>query len=189
MRTAVGLERPSPAKVHRRGPKRKRGRTRGRRFRPPKVLTSSNFGLIPNVAVKQVVELLRTHAIQPSAQRVAVANYVLVTKEHPTAEQVFHAVTATFPTLSRATVYNTLHLFVKKGLLKQFALSEGVSVFDPHVEPHHHFVDDETGAIVDIPWDRIRVEGADELPGIDVRDFQVVVRGTRARRRTTNKTT
>jgi Fe2+ or Zn2+ uptake regulation protein len=60
-------------------------------------------------------------------------------------------------------------------------LAEGSVVFDPMVEPHHHFVDDETGAIQDIPWSALRVGKVDELEGFDVREYMVVVRGRRRR--------
>ncbi len=82
--------------------------------------------------------------------------------------------------LSRATVYNTLNLFVEKGLLRELVLSEGKVVFDPKLEPHHHFIDDETQDIVDIPWDRLQVQSVEALRGFDVREYQVVLRGRRA---------
>ena len=123
--------------------------------------------------------------MRPSAQRLAIAAYVLTTEEHPTADQVWTRVKAEFPMVSRATVYNTLQTFREQGLVQQLVLAEGSVVFDPKVEPHHHFVDDETGAIHDIPWTALRVGKVDELDGIDVRDYMVVVRGRKkaARRR------
>jgi Fur family iron response transcriptional regulator len=130
-----------------------------------------------------VPEILRRHGIQPSAQRLAVAEYVLRTDEHPSAEKVFARVSGTLPMISRATVYNTLNLFVRKGLLRQLVLAEGNVVFDPNVEPHHHFVDDATGEIQDIPWDALDVRRVEALRGVDVREYQVVVRGRRAGRR------
>ena len=63
-----------------------------------------------------VVERLTERGIQPSAQRVAVAQYVLFTEEHPSADQVWARVRGSFPQISRATVYNTLHLFSERGL-------------------------------------------------------------------------
>jgi Fur family iron response transcriptional regulator len=98
-----------------------------------------------------VIATLAAHGIQPSAQRVAVARYVLTTKDHPSADQVRAQV---LPVLARATVYNTLNLFVAKGLLRQHVLAEGRVVFDPNTAPHHHFIDDDTGAIHDIEWAR-----------------------------------
>jgi Fe2+ or Zn2+ uptake regulation protein len=82
--------------------------------------------------------------------------------------------------LSRATVYNTLNLFVEKGLLRELVLAEGKVVFDPKLTPHHHFIDDETQGIVDIPWDALHVKHVDALRGFDVREYQVVLRGRRA---------
>lgn len=129
---------------------------------------------------RDVIELLREHGIQPSAQRVAVADYVLQTEEHPSADQVFSRVSAALPVLSRATVYNTLNLFVDKGLLRQLVLAEGNVVFDPKIAPHHHFIDEETGEIHDVPWDALRVDNVDSLKGLQVREYQVVLRGRRA---------
>jgi Fur family iron response transcriptional regulator len=124
---------------------------------------------------------LRAAGVRPSAQRMAVAQYVLTTDEHPSAEQVHARVTAKFPFLSRATVYNTLNLFVKEGLLRQLVLSEGSVVFDPKLERHHHFVDDTTGRIEDIPWEAVRVGDA-RLDGYSVREYMVVLRGKKLER-------
>jgi Fur family iron response transcriptional regulator len=129
-----------------------------------------------------LIDRLERHDIRPSAQRLAIASYVLATADHPSADAVWNRVKATFPMVSRATVYNTLQLFTEKGLLKQLVLAEGSIVFDPIVEPHHHFVDDETGAIQDIPWTALKVGRVDDLEGIDVRDYMVVVRGRRRAR-------
>ncbi len=132
-----------------------------------------------------VIQKLRAHGIAPSAQRLAVAEYVLVTEMHPSADEVFAVVRRGFPMISRATVYNTLNLFAAKGLLRELVLAEGRIVFDPKVDAHHHFVDDDTGAIRDIPWEALEVAGVDGLAGVDVREYQVVLRGKlKTRRRT-----
>ena len=52
-------------------------------------------------------------------------------------------------------------------------------MFDGHVAPHHHFVEDETGAIQDLPWQALRVAGLEGLTELEVREYQVVVRGRR----------
>jgi Fur family iron response transcriptional regulator len=127
-----------------------------------------------------VVDVLQQFGIQPSAQRVAVADYVLTTEDHPSAEQVWARVKERFPVLSRATVYNTLNLFVEKGLLRELVIAEGKVVFDPKLTPHHHFIDEDTQSIVDIPWEALQVKNVDALRGFDVREYQVVMRGRRA---------
>jgi len=106
-----------------------------------------------------------------------VAEYVLDTTDHPSADQVWERVRARIPVLSRATVYNTLNLFVEKGLLRQLVLAEGKVVFDPKVHAHHHFIDDVTGAIHDVPWDALEVRNVERLPGFEIAEYQVVLRG------------
>lgn len=134
------------------------------------------------MVISNLPETLRRHGIQPSAQRLAVAGYVLDTDAHPSAEQVWARVRERFPMISRATVYNTLNLFVEKGLLRQLALSEGRVVFDPNLEPHHHFIDEASGAIHDVPWDSVDVKRVADLKGLDVREYQVVMRGRKRTR-------
>jgi len=124
-----------------------------------------------------VASRLETHGIKPSAQRVAVAQYVLYTAEHPSADDVWARVKPAFPMVSRATVYNTLNLFVEKGLLRRFALIGGRVVFDPNVERHHHVIDEETGKVYDLPWDALKVSRVEQVEGFDIRDYQEVLRG------------
>jgi Fur family transcriptional regulator, iron response regulator len=120
---------------------------------------------------------LRDRGIQPSAQRVAVADYVLTTDDHPSADVVWKRVREQFPWISRATVYNTLNLFVEKGLLNRLTIAADCVVFDPVVESHHHFIDETTGRIYDVPWDRVRVRNIDSLEQYEVSTYQVVMRG------------
>jgi len=128
---------------------------------------------------RNVAETLRAHGIQPSAQRLAVAAYVLDTDEHPSAEDVLRQAKARLPMISRATVYNTLNLFVKKGLVRELVLAEGRSVFDCNLELHHHFIDDATGTIHDVPWDALRVSRVERLTGFEIKEYMVVLRGTK----------
>ncbi len=127
--------------------------------------------------MNETVDLLRRHGIQPSAQRVAIAEYVLSTDSHPSADQVLVAVRERLPVVSRATVYNTLHVLVARGLLRELELSEGRVAYDPKVEPHHHFIDETSGAIRDVPWEALEVRGVEDLTGLQVREYQVVLRG------------
>ncbi len=126
-----------------------------------------------------MIKLLRDRGIQPSAQRLAVAQYALTTEDHPSADQVWARVRKSFPMISRATVYNTLNLFVAKGLLQPLVLAEGKVVFDPKVDRHHHFIDEDTGSIHDVPWQALEVKNIQALRGYDVRQYQVVLRGKR----------
>jgi len=121
---------------------------------------------------------LENAGIQPSAQRVAVAEYVLATHEHPSADLVWKRVREKFPWISRATVYNTLNLFVEKRLLQRLNIAEDSVVFDPIIETHHHFIDEATGTIHDVPFEKVQVCNVDSLKEYEIHDYQVVMRGT-----------
>ena len=130
-----------------------------------------------------VVPILKKHGIQPTAHRVAVAEYVLYTEEHPSADKVWAGVQENFPMLSRATIYNALNLFVEKGLLRVLDLAPDSVLFDPNTDRRHHFIDENTGQIYDIPWNQVEVSNTKTLPGFEVCDYQVVMRGRRRRAR------
>ncbi len=132
---------------------------------------------------RDIAEILRKHGIQPSAQRLAVADYVLDTDEHPAAEDVLREAKLRLPMISRATVYNTLNLFVNKGLIRELVLAEGKSVFDCNLELHHHFIDEATGTIHDVPWDALRVSRVERLVGFEIKEYMVVLRGKRTHAR------
>jgi Fur family iron response transcriptional regulator len=128
---------------------------------------------------KNIAELLQEHGIHPSAQRVAVAQYVLGTHDHPSADRVWARVRERFPMISRATVYNTLNLFVEKKLLRELHLAADSVVFDPNMERHHHLVDDETGQIHDIAWNEVEVCKIRNIGNYEINDYQVVMHGKR----------
>jgi len=92
--------------------------------------------------------------LQVSAPRLAIAGYVLSTDSHPTAEEVKVEVEKFFPTVSVATVYNTLNLFVEKGLLKTLRDPDSEAVrYDCNTSAHHHFIDEKSGRIMDVMLD------------------------------------
>ncbi|MBC8071641.1 MAG: transcriptional repressor [Deltaproteobacteria bacterium] len=125
---------------------------------------------------------LRDAGILPSVQRVAVARYVLATHDHPSADEVLLQVRRELPAISRATVYNTLNLLVERGLLRAHVLAPRRVVFDPNLDRHHHFIDERSGRIHDVPWSSVQVPELPELPGFEVHEYQLVMRGRAAGR-------
>jgi Fe2+ or Zn2+ uptake regulation protein len=132
--------------------------------------------------MKDAISILRHCGIQPTPQRIAVVEYVLKSKTHPSADHVLSYARKKCPTVSRATVYNTLNLLVEKGLLGMQTIKEGAVVFDPNIEKHHHFVDTDTGDVYDIPWDQLEVKGKEKLKDFEITEFQVIMRGRRKKK-------
>ncbi|MBA3857006.1 MAG: transcriptional repressor [Cyanobacteria bacterium PR.3.49] len=125
-----------------------------------------------------VEELLKTHGVKPTPQRMVIAEFLLDTHSHPTADDVFQAVKDKLPvSLSRATVYNTLNALVAKGVIQEVTTEAGRVRYDANMSDHHHFVDIETGTVIDIPAEtlnQIKLELGDQYK---VRSFHVTIFG------------
>jgi Fur family iron response transcriptional regulator len=79
--------------------------------------------------------------------------------------------------VSKATVYNTLKLFVDKGLARQIHADPERCVYDSTMTPHHHFQDLETGEMIDIrPEDLAFAKMPPLPPGTEIADVEVVIR-------------
>ena len=55
-------------------------------------------------------------------------------------------------------------------------------VFDSNLDRHHHFIDESTGSIHDVPWEALEVSKVDRLKQYQVDEYQVVMRGRRRAR-------
>ncbi|MGZ3650165.1 MAG: Fur family transcriptional regulator [Bdellovibrionota bacterium] len=106
----------------------------------------------------EVESHLLAAGVQPTAQRIAICRFVLCQAEHPTADQVKDWADKNFPKLSLATVYNTLNLLVKAGLLKELRFPHMErAVYDNNISPHYHFLDEKSGELFDVAADEVEV--------------------------------
>lgn len=82
---------------------------------------------------------LEEHGIRPSVQRTAIYRYISENKVHPTADTVYMALSPEYPTLSKTTVYNTLHLFSQKNLVRSVMIESDEIRYDADTSDHIHF--------------------------------------------------
>ena len=100
---------------------------------------------------EEIVTLLKQAGLSATSQRIGLCNYVLCEARHPTVEDVRSWASENGIKTSLATVYNTLHALCDAGLLKDLRFPHMDKViYDNNVEPHHHFLNEETGEIIDI---------------------------------------
>ena len=121
--------------------------------------------------------LLRRHGITPTRPRLLIARLLLSAPLHRSAEQVIDGLAGSATPVSKATVYNTLGLFARRGLLREVVVGRGRVFYDSNVGAHHHLYDVDTGELVDIPPESIAVGPPQALPeGVRVEGMDVVVR-------------
>ena len=121
--------------------------------------------------------ILERAGVRPTAQRVRVAAVLLTSPRHLTAEQILGALNQSPQRVSKATVYNTLKLFVAHGLARQIYTDPERCVYDSTMAPHHHFQNLDTGEMIDIRPDDLEFARLPPLPpGTEIADVEVVIR-------------
>ncbi len=115
---------------------------------------------------------LRAAGLKLTPQRIAIVREIADDLSHPTAQDLFERLQTAFPTMSFATVYNTLDALAKCGLSRSLHLGGAVR-FDPNTTAHHHAVCDRCGAIADIP----STEAPTSLQEFEVRSEERIFRG------------
>ncbi|MBT8135962.1 MAG: transcriptional repressor [Gammaproteobacteria bacterium] len=119
--------------------------------------------------------LLEEHGISATRQRREIGSVLLGEARHVTAEQVMDALAERGHRVSKATVYNTLRLFVDNGLLREVHADATRTVFDTTTAPHHHFLNVGTGELSDIELDAVRFAALPEAPDGMVADGVEVI--------------
>jgi Fur family iron response transcriptional regulator len=133
---------------------------------------------LPTVpATAQARAILEQHGVRPTSQRLRVAELLLTAPKHLTAEQILASLRQSPGRVSKATVYNTLKLFVDQGLARQIHADPERCVYDSTMTPHHHFQNLETGEMIDIrPEDLSFAKMPPLPPGTEIADVEVVIR-------------
>lgn len=73
-------------------------------------------------------------------QRLAILDFLDGNTAHPSAEDIYKALSENFPTMSLATVYNTLESLKEKGRVHELSIDPDKKRFDPNTKPHNHLI-------------------------------------------------
>ena len=95
-----------------------------------------------------VVEQLRSRNVRITAQRLIVAEVLLGSKQHASAQQIYESVKEQFPYISRGTVYNTLSMLERCGFVQALPFAGGAR-YDVNLTSHVNVVCTKCGAILD----------------------------------------
>ena len=96
-----------------------------------------------------LTNLLRDKGLKVTTQRLAIFNFILSRKDHPTAEQIYHEMRFEYPTISLGTIYKNLHLLKELGLIQELGFNEGSVRYDPDMDVHINMICTKCGAITD----------------------------------------
>jgi Fur family peroxide stress response transcriptional regulator len=134
--------------------------------------------------VAEMLACVRASGLKLTPQRMAIVQELAADPTHPTAQELFERLRPALPTMSFATVYNTLDALAAAGLCASLSLSPGPARFDPNMDPHHHAVCDRCGLVRDVLCNEGdphpgQPEGgpARQPPGFQIRAVELTYRG------------
>jgi len=124
-----------------------------------------------------LAEVLRGRGITPTHQRIEIAHAIFSRGGHLSADRILALVNDRASETSKATVYNTLNLFLEKKLVREVIVDPNKVFYDPNTDPHYHFYNVDTGELTDIDAREIQVTGLPALPqGLSAEGVDIIVR-------------
>ena len=124
-----------------------------------------------------IQQALEGGGLRCTPQRYAVMAFLMESKRHPTAAEIFEAVNRVDPRSSRATTYNNLRDLVQAGLVREVAVEGRAARFDARGMQHHHFICDRCGNVEDVDWYDVPKPAARSLGKRVVRECELIFRG------------
>ena len=126
------------------------------------------------VVDRDIAEQLREVGITPTQQRVQIAEILFARPQHLSADQILAVVNSNGPIASKATIYNTLGLFARKGLVREVIVDPSKVFYDSNTGEHHHFYNVDSGELTDIDAREVMISNLPDLPantqpaGVDI---------------------
>lgn len=127
--------------------------------------------------MKDIKKILEEKNIKPSHQRLVILKFLMDNKIHPTADKIYEGVIKTLPTLSRTTIYNTIKLFQKNGILQAINLGDNELHYDINVTLHTHLKCRKCNDVFDIDILNPDLINKAEQQGHTIEETQVYFKG------------
>ncbi|BBH24695.1 peroxide operon regulator [Paenibacillus baekrokdamisoli] len=102
--------------------------------------------------VEQALEQLKSTGVRMTPQRHAILSFLMNSMTHPTADEIYKSLSPAFPSMSVATIYNNLRLFVDAGFVRELTYGDDSSRFDADLSEHYHAICRSCGTIVDFDY-------------------------------------
>ncbi|MBP2002489.1 Fur family peroxide stress response transcriptional regulator [Paenibacillus shirakamiensis] len=99
--------------------------------------------------VQDALAQLKINGVRITPQRHAILSYLMDSMGHPTADEIYRALEPNFPSMSVATVYNNLKVFLEAGMVRELTYGDNSSRFDADISDHYHVICQSCGTIKD----------------------------------------
>lgn len=132
--------------------------------------------------LENVTAVLASKGLKITHQRIVVYQAALLSKSHPTAEQIFDSIKSNNPSISLATVYKTLETLVENQLINKVSSPQGKMRYDARIDKHNHIYISNTNEIVDYEDDELRdillsYLNKKNFSNLNITDFKLQIKG------------
>ena len=125
-------------------------------------------------SLEEVRDYLVRNSIRPSFYRLRIFEYLVNKCTHPTADEIFNQLKKDIPSLSPATIYNTLRLFLEKKIIQQVNVEKNEARYDATMAWHGHLKCLACGQVFDIQVENLKLGG---LTGFEIFEKHLDLRG------------
>jgi len=101
------------------------------------------------MANQTVIRILVQNDLKVTPQRVAILEVILTLDNHPNADYITEYLKLSHPNISVGTIYKTLEIFAKKGIIRKVLTTKDSMRYDAIPERHHHLYCAESDRIED----------------------------------------
>jgi len=129
-----------------------------------------------DISIEFLTKTLTDRGIRPSYQRIKVLEYLYRKGGHPTVDEIFRALSPEIPSLSKVTIYNTIHTFVDAGLARLVDIDDSEMRYDVTLSNHGHFLCESCGTIFNfsVDIDQIPIQG---LSKFEIKEKNIYFKG------------
>lgn len=128
------------------------------------------------IKVENISEYLIKNDIKPSYQRLRVFEYLTSKQNHPTVDKIYKELIKEIPTLSKTTVYNTLKLFMEKGIVSVVNIEDNEVRYDADTSLHGHFKCEKCEHIYDFKIDPSNIDYG-EIKNFKINETHLYIKG------------
>lgn len=129
---------------------------------------------VESLSLNEVREYLSSHNIRTSFYRLKILEYLINKKSHPTADEIYQVLKKDIPSLSLATIYNTLNLFLEKKIVHLVNVEKNEARYDATLPWHGHFKCLKCGRILDVKIENLELKGLEDF---DIHEKHLEIKG------------
>ena len=124
-----------------------------------------------------MIDTLKKFGLRATPQRMAIMELLEGNTSHPSVEEIYQVLKPKYPSLSAATVYNTLEALAKVGEIQEISIDPQRRRFDPNPRPHCHFLCNQCHKVFDLDIALEDIPVPTHMGGFNINNFSLYLYG------------